>query len=61
MNPTGMLGAASSERMHDVVGERWKRLMSPHGIFHVPKSAVSVSDAAASAASFISALVRFAM
>src|ERR1700679_651652 len=27
---------------------RWKRLISPHGVFHVPKSAASLSDAAES-------------
>ena len=27
---------------------RWKRLMSPHGVFQVPKSACNLSDAAAS-------------
>ena len=30
---------------------RWKRLMSPHGVFQLPKSAASLSDAAASARS----------
>jgi len=27
---------------------RWKRLISPHGVCHLPKSAVSLSIAAAS-------------
>ena len=29
---------------------RWKRLMSPHGVSHLPKSAASLSTAAASEA-----------
>ena len=40
---------------------RWKRLISPHGVRHVPKSAVSRSDAASRAASFCSGVVLVTM
>src|SRR5437867_13085223 len=51
VNGTGMLGWASSKcgAMSSVM--RWKRLICPHGVRHVPKSAVSASTAAESAAS----------
>src|SRR3954451_21690662 len=48
-NGTGMLGPASLNGCAMSPVKRWKRLMSPHGVFHVPKSAVSLSDAFASA------------
>ena len=43
-----MLGRASSNRGAISSLKRWNRLMSPHGVFQVPKSAVSLSEAAAS-------------
>ena len=49
VKPTGMLGPASLNGWTMSPVRRWKRLMSPHGVFQVPKSAVSLSDAAASA------------
>ena len=50
-----MLGSASLNGWTMSPVRRWKRLMSPHGVFQVPKSAVSLSDAAASACSSCSA------
>ena len=44
-----MLGPASLNGWTMSPVSRWKRLMSPHGVFQVPKSAASLSDAAASA------------
>src|SRR5262249_937590 len=49
VKPTGILGFASSYGGAMSSVRRWKRLTSPHGVFHVPKSAVSLSDADASA------------
>ena len=49
VNGTGMLGPASLNGCTMSSVRRWKRLMSPHGVFQVPKSAVSLSEAAASA------------
>ena len=40
---------------------RWKRLMSPQGVFQLPKSLSSISDAVASACSRSDAEVRVAM
>ena len=51
VKPTGMLGPASLNGCTMSSVRRWKRLMSPHGVFQVPKSAVSLSDAATSACS----------
>ena len=48
VKPTGMLGPASLNGWTMSPVRRWNRLMSPHGVFHVPKSAASLSDAAAS-------------
>jgi hypothetical protein len=48
---TGMLGPASLNGWTMSPVRRWKRLMSPHGVFQVPKSLASLSDAAASACS----------
>src|SRR5436305_12462757 len=50
VNPTGMLGPASLNGWTMSPVRRWKRLISPHGVFHEPKSDASLSDAAASAA-----------
>jgi hypothetical protein len=61
VNGTGMLGAVSSKWGTRSSDRRWKRLMSPHGVRQVPKSAASRSDAAASAASFWVAGARVAM
>src|SRR6185437_8368411 len=47
VKPTGMLGAASLNGWTMSPVKRWKRLMLPHGVFHVPKSDVSLSLAAA--------------
>ena len=46
--PTGMLGPASLNGWTRSPVRRWNRLMSPHGVFQLPKSAWSLSDAAAS-------------
>src|SRR4249920_3501206 len=51
VKPTGMLGPASLNGCTMSPVTRWKRLMSPHGVFHLPKSAASLSDAAASESS----------
>src|ERR1700679_3692578 len=40
---------------------RWKRLISPHGVFQVPKSVVSLSDAADNDCRSCSAEVLVAM
>src|SRR5438477_5018379 len=48
VNPTGMLGAASLKGWTRSPVSRWKRLMSPQGVFHVPKLAASLSEASAS-------------
>src|SRR5687768_11633439 len=61
VNPTGMLGPASLNGCTMSPVRRWKRLISPHAVFHVPKFAASVSDAAASAPSITAGGVRFAM
>src|SRR6185436_1356779 len=61
VNPTGMLGPASSNGCTMSSVRRWKRLMLPHGVFHEPKSAVSESDAATSASRRCCGVVRFAM
>src|SRR4051794_24255372 len=50
-NITGILGPASSNDGLMLSFRRWKRLISLHGVFHFPKSAASLSDAAASDAS----------
>src|SRR6185503_21203737 len=47
-NITGVLGLRSSNFCTIAPSLRWKRLMSPHGVCHLPKSAVSLSIAAAS-------------
>ena len=49
------------ERLHDASVSRWKRLMSPQGVFQLPKSLSSISDAVASACSRSDAEVRVAM
>src|SRR5438552_180146 len=46
VKPTGMLGPASVNGCTMSSVRRWKRLISPHGVFQVPKSAASLSDAA---------------
>src|SRR5204863_9793620 len=46
-NPTGMLGLLSLNCWTMAPSLRWKRLMRPHGVFQLPKSAASLSDAAA--------------
>ena len=61
VKPTGMLGPASLNGCTMSPVRRWKRLMSPHGVFQVPKSAASLSDAAASACSCCSAVALLAM
>ena len=58
---TGMLGASSLKRWTMSSVSRWKRLMSPQGVFQVPKSCASLSDAAASDSSRSSAVAFFAM
>src|SRR5215471_5560589 len=47
-NATGMLGPASLKGCTISPVRRWKRLISPHGVFHEPKSACSLSEAATS-------------
>ena len=47
-NATGMLGPESLNGCTMSPVRRWKRLMSPHGVFQVPKSAANLSDAATS-------------
>src|SRR6185436_20704274 len=49
VNPTGMLGPESLNGCTMSSVRRWKRLMSPHGVRHDPKSAASLSTAVASA------------
>src|SRR5687768_1437401 len=61
VKPTGMLGPESLNGCTMSPVRRWKRLISPHAVFHVPKFAASVSDALASAASSCAGVVRFAM
>src|SRR5207249_7099699 len=51
VNGTGMLGPASLNGCTMSPVRRWKRLISPHGVRHEPKSDVSLSDAVASACS----------
>ncbi len=60
VNGTGMLGPASLNRCTMSPVSRWNRLISPHGVRHVPKSRVSRPTAAASAPSFCSAVVPVA-
>ena len=43
VKPTGMLGPASSNGWTMSPVRRWKRLMSPHGVFQLPKSRASLS------------------
>src|SRR5580704_3975263 len=45
---TGMLGPASLNGCTMSPLRRWNRLMSPQGVFQLPKSACSLSEAAAS-------------
>src|SRR5580704_1950651 len=45
---TGMLGPASLNGWTMSPVRRWNRLMSPQGVFQLPKSACSLSDATAS-------------
>src|SRR5687768_7206237 len=45
VNATGVLGFASSKGCTMSPVRRWKRLTSPHGVFQLPKSAVSLSEA----------------
>ena len=47
VNPTGMLGPESLNGWTMSPVKRWKRLMSPQGVFHDPKSAVNLSEASA--------------
>src|SRR4249920_4001471 len=61
VKPTGMLGPASLNGWTMSPVSRWNRLMSPHGVFHLPKSAASLSDAAASACSCSSSVALFTM
>src|SRR4051812_35057787 len=53
-NGTGMLGPASLNGCTMSSVRRWKRLISPHGVFHLPKSAVSLSTADSNAETFAS-------
>ena len=55
VKPTGMLGPASLNGWTMSPVRRWKRLMSPHGVFQLPKSLASLSEAADSAWSSCSA------
>jgi len=48
VNPTGMLASGIIECRRDVVIEALEALISPHDVFHVPKSAFSLFDAFAS-------------
>ncbi len=48
VKPTGMLGFASLNGCTMSPVRRWNRLISPQGVFQVPKSASSLSDAAES-------------
>src|SRR5829696_3771116 len=50
VNGTGMLGAESLNGCTISPVSLWKRLISPHGVLQVPKSPVSRSQAASSAA-----------
>src|SRR5687768_16226925 len=61
VKPTGMLGPESLNGCTMSPVRRWKRLMSPHGVFHDPKFAVSVSEAAARAPRSCAGVARFAM
>ena len=45
VKPTGMLGPASLKGCTISPVRRWNRLISPQGVFQVPKSAVSLSEA----------------
>src|SRR4051812_10478366 len=54
-----MLGAASVNGCTMAGLIRWKRLISPHGVFQEPNCCVNRSDAAASAASFTCGVVWF--
>src|SRR4029079_17425428 len=58
---TGMLGAESLKRWTMSSVSRWKRLMSPQGVFQVPKSCASLSDAATSDSSRSSGVAFLAM
>src|SRR5438093_2611122 len=55
VKPTGMLGPASLNGWTISPVRRWNRLMSPQGVFQLPKSLASLSDAADSACSSRSA------
>jgi hypothetical protein len=46
VNGTARLGWSSSKRGSIRSSMRWKRLTSPHGVFQVPNTCVSVSEAA---------------
>ena len=48
VKPTGMLGPASLNGWTMSPVSRWNRLMSPQGVFQLPKSATSLSDASES-------------
>ena len=61
VNGTARLGSASSKCGSMRSSRRWNRLISPHGVFHVPNSRVSVSEAAVRAVSSVSAPARVAM
>ena len=51
VKPTGMLGPASLNGWTMSPVRRWNRLMSPHGVFQLPKSLASLSDAVDNACS----------
>src|SRR5204863_3998614 len=51
VKPTGILGRASLNGCTMSPVRRWNRLMSPQGVFQLPKALASVSDAVASACS----------
>src|SRR5688500_28469 len=58
VNPTGMLGALSLNGCTMSPVRRWKRLISPHGVFQLPKFNASVSDATARACKRSAAVAR---
>src|SRR4029077_96958 len=60
VNGTATLGRASSKWGAIASSSRWNRLISPHGVRHVPKSAVRRAVAAASDASSSASVVRSA-
>ena len=61
VKPTGVLGPSSVNGCTMSPVSRWKRLTSPQGVFHVPKSDCSRSDTAASASNCSEGVVRVSM